>query len=325
MSVSAPQAAVRRSTGLPVLRRHGATLALAALWVALVLATAVKSPAFLSHQTVIAVAFNMAFIGVLVVGVSLVMLSGAEFDLSVGVTAVAAALIAAQLLTDGTPFALVLVAVLVFGALIGLVNAALIVRVRIHPIVATLGTMFLVSGTTRLFIEFVPIPRDSFLRRHVAGDLFGVPRVFWIMLVLLAAVAFVAGRTRLGRHLVAVGGNRQAALVRGLRPDRIQAGALVFCGLIAGLAGLVLASQGDIVQSTLTPGTEFRVISILLLGGMALTGGRGSFVGVAVALLLLNTLPTAIVTWGVSSSWQPVVEGVVLAVALAVNSVRSTP
>ena len=67
------------------------------------------------------------------------------------------------------------------------------------------------------------------------------------------------------------------------------------------------------------------MISILLLGGMALTGGRGSFVGVAAALLLLNTLPTAIVTWGVSSSWQPVVEGVVLAVALAVNSVRSTP
>ena len=121
------------------------------------------------------------------------------------------------------------------------------------------------------------------------------------------------------------GANRLAARGRGRRPDRIQAGALVFCGLIAGLAGLVLASQGDIVQSTLTPGTEFRVISILLLGGMALTGGRGSFVGVSVALLLLNTLPTAIVTWGVSSSWQPVVEGVVLAVALAVNSVRSTP
>ncbi|KOX07738.1 ABC transporter permease [Micromonospora profundi] len=323
MSVSAPEAAVERSTGLSVLRRHGSTIALAALWLALVLATAAKSSAFLSHQTVIAVAFNMAFVGILVVGVSVVMLSGAEFDLSVGVTAVAAALIAAQLLTDGMSFAVVLVAVLVFGTLIGVLNATLIVKVKIHPIVATLGTMFLVSGTTRLFIEFVPIPRSSFLRQQISGNVFGVPRVFWIMLVLLVITGFVVDRTRLGRHIVAIGGNQQAALVRGLRPGRIQAGALVFCGLIAGVAGLALASQGDIVQSTLTPGTEFRVISILLLGGMALTGGRGNFVGVFAALLLLSTLPTAIVTWGVSSSWQPVVEGLVLAVALAVNSVRS--
>lgn len=304
-------------------RGHGATaVVLLFTWLALIVATGLRAPGFLSGQTVVAVAFNMAFVGIMVTGVGIVMLSGAEFDLSVGVTGVTSALIVAQLLVEGWAFLPAMLVALLFGALVGAVNALLVLRLGIHPIVATMGMMFLISGVTRIFVDFVAIPRDSFLRQEAAGAWFGVPRVFWLMLVIFTIAGLVIRSTRPGRHLVAVGGNQEAARARGISPRLVQSTAFVLCGLSAGVAGLVLASQGDIVQSSLTAGTEFRVISILLLGGMALTGGRGRFSGAFLALLLLSTLPTAIVTWGVSSSWQPVIEGLVLAVALAVNALR---
>ncbi|MGW5154737.1 ABC transporter permease [Nonomuraea wenchangensis] len=304
-------------------RGHGATtLVLLLTWLALVVATGLRAPGFISGQTVVAVAFNMAFVGIMVTGVGIVMLSGAEFDLSVGVTAVTSALIVAQLLVEGWAFPPAMLVAVLFGVLVGAVNAVLVLGLGIHPIVATLGMMFLVSGVTRIFVDFVAIPRDSFLRQQAAGAFLGAPKVFWLMLVIFVIAGLVTTYTRPGRHLVAVGGNAQAASARGISPRRVRGGAFVLCGLGAGVAGLVLASQGDIVQSSLTAGTEFRVISILLLGGMALTGGRGRFSGAFASLLLLSTLPTAIVTWGVSSSWQPVVEGLVLAVALAVNALR---
>ncbi len=296
---------------------------LLALWFLLVLATGARTPDFLSHQTAIAIAFNMAYVGVLAVGMGFVTKAGGELDLSVVVTATASALLLASLLNRGWNFLPSLFAIFCFGVAVGAVNAVLVVRLRIHPIIATLGTYFIISGVTESLTTFVLVPPQSFLRKEISRIVLGMPVVFWFMLIILMAAECFFELTRPGRHFAASGGSDLVARVRGIGTQRIHGAAFIICGAMASIAGVILASGEDIVQPSSDISIQFTVIAAVLLGGISISGGRGRFLGLLAALLLLGTVPTAIVTWRVSSLWQPVIAGFILAVALIVDARRT--
>lgn len=298
--------------------------ALITVWGALIIATTTAHPDFLSHSTLLAIGFNMVVPGVVALGLSLVTVSGALLDLSVGVTVAASAIMVATVLRAGYPTGLAVAAGLTTGVLIGLVNVILVVGIGINPIVATLATAFAGGGLLTVTVTGVQetVPTASGLNSFGQQKLFGIPEVLVVVLLLIALVESLIVRTRPGRHLIAVGGNPVAARARGISLRRVRVFALLASAMFAALGGVFLASQTTILSSAPDAQLSYRVAAIVLLGGISLSGGRGRVTGLFASLLLLSTLPTAIVSFGVSSSWQAILEGAALFLAVCLDARR---
>lgn len=299
-----------------------AAAVLLALWLALVVVTGIDKPGFLGYSTYVTIAYGMAVTGVMAVGVATVMLSGGVIDLSVAANAAFAGELTAILLQHGVPSAPVALLVLAFGAGFGAVNGLLIVFARLSPIITTLGTSFVASGILNLVGGFEPVPAESALRAFGRERFLGTPEIFWAMILMLAATGFFLARTRPGRHAVAVGGSRLAAISRGISIPRVRLVTFVFCGICAAAGGILIAAQLDIVQTSIATDTQFRVPTAVILGGISLRGGQGNFLGLFASVLFISTLPTALTALDLSSAWEAVFQGGLLALAVGIDALR---
>ena len=295
---------------------------LASVWAALILVTAALKPGFLSAGTFQSIAFNMVIPGVVALGLALVTISGAQLDLSVGVTVAAAAVTTSTALRAGLGTGLAVLIGLATGLVVGAANVLLVVGVGINPIVATLATAFAGGGTLTVLGTGVQqtVPLDSGLQWFGRQSVFGLPVLLLIVLVLILAADFALDQTQFGRHLVAIGGSIKAAKARGLKLRRARVGALLACALLAGLGGVFSAAQTSILSTAPDPLLSYRVAAVVLLGGISLSGGRGRMLGLFASLLLLSTIPTVLVSLGASSSWQAVLGGGALFVAVSIDA-----
>lgn len=307
-----------------LLRPHLRTpIALAILWGLLLVVTITLKPAFFGRDAFLTITYGMAYLGTMAVGESIVLISGGLIDLSVGMVSAAAALLTARILQLGAPTSVAVLGALALGAAIGGINGGLIVFTRVNPIIATLGVTFIGNGLINIVFGDEFVPPNTALRHLGVGRVLGTPDVFWVMLALLVLTGVFLAKTRPGRHTIAVGGNKVAAAARGIGVARVRIVTFVFCGACAALAGVLLAAQVGIVQpSGFSPTSQFEVVTAVVLGGIALTGGSGNLLGLFASLLLLATMRPAFVTLGMSSAWESVVVGILLAVAVAVDAVQ---
>jgi ribose/xylose/arabinose/galactoside ABC-type transport system permease subunit len=287
-----------------------------------------RNSAFLSLENLGNIAEQSTFIGLLTVGMTFVVVSG-QFDLSVGSMFGLSAIVFAVALEAGWNVWPAAVAAVASGAGMGLTNGLLSVLLRVPVIIITIGTLSIYRGTSYWISGGFPISRfgqSSDLFKFGQRRLVPWPSALnWIPdLVLALGVLAVLGhlllsRTAFGQHVYALGSNRRAAQLAGVHVNRVQVGVLTLLGMLAGVAGVLGVAEAGSADPNGGVGYELDVIAAVIIGGAAITGGRGSVLASMLGILLIGEVRNGLVVSGVSLYGQIIVSGVLVVAAVAVD------
>jgi ribose transport system permease protein len=275
---------------------------------------------FFSLANFQAILRNLAVDGILAIGMMLLLIGGA-FDLSVGSMMSLAGVVVGWLLkVRGWPVPAAVAAGLAVGALGGFVNGVMVARVRVNALITTLATMGIFRGAAVLIGgPGIPNLPPEFARLGQAEWL-TVQSPVWLMLGLALVFHYLLAHTRLFRQYYYIGSNRKAALLSGIRVERLQVLAFMLMGLIAATAGIAFAARVSTGSSTAGDGMELKAITAVILGGASLTGGKGTVWGALLGVVFIALMNNVLIIAHVSSYWQGIVLGVVLLAAVALDS-----
>jgi ribose/xylose/arabinose/galactoside ABC-type transport system permease subunit len=291
---------------------------LALVLLAVFLGVGIRVPRFVSRGSIINLLFDASTVGIVAIGLTIVIIGGG-IDISIGSILVASAIMAGLIAQeDVSPWIAVGTGV-AGGAALGAVNAMLITKLKIPPIVVTLATLSIFRGvltelTKSKLIGGLPSSFTAIGKGRVGGG----PDPVWIMLGLFVVAALAMRFTGFGRVVYSIGSNEAAARLSGVAVSRYQALTYVISGSLAGLAGVVFVARNGTVLPTSGSGLELLVIAAVVVGGTNIFGGEGSIAGTAVAAVLLQTITSAMVVLGISSAWQGAVIGVTILVGVTI-------
>jgi erythritol transport system permease protein len=326
-----PAAAPRSRMGVgefALLLLRGRTLVVLVL---LIILFGAISPDYLSQSNLITMTKHVSVNAILAIGVTFVILTGG-IDLSVGSIAGFASMISGGLLFNGLSIgggkfffsaAVVILIGIVVGALVGALNGTIITRFGVAPFITTLGMLYVARGFAQLrsdggtFPDLSGTPARGNEGFHIIGvdSWLGIPVAVWIMVVVAALAIVVTTRTPFGRRVFAVGGNERAAELSGIRTKRVKIAVYVISGACAALAGLLLTSELGAAYPDTATTYELNAIAAAVLGGTALSGGRGTIIGTVMGAFVIGFLTDGLVL-GVSTFWQSVVKGAVIILAV---------
>ena len=315
-------------------RQHAwlhAMLASQAFWVTVALLlictvmTVLQPAAFASAENFYNITRNFAFIGIMALGMTAVIITGG-IDLSVGSIMGVVAIVAGLLLQDGQAWFVAMGAGLAAGFVAGAVNGVLIAYVGLPPFVVTLGmlsvgrSLAVVLSQNKMIYDFGPASDTVFAIG--GGQLLGIANPVWVLLLLTALFAAVLRLTRWGRHLYAIGGNEQAARLTGVNVARVKFSAYVVSALTAALASvLIIGWQGSAINA-LGTGYELRVIASTVIDGANLMGGEGGAYGAFIGAALIEVIRNALLMAGVDSNWQGTFVGSFIVLAVLLEKLR---
>jgi erythritol transport system permease protein len=318
---------------IALIMRLRAVLALLALTAAF----AALSPEFLTTANMTILVKHVAINAILAIGMTFVILSGG-IDLSVGSVAGLAGMIAGALISKGIvmssagvivyPHAsLAILAALLVGMAIGVMNGWLVSRLRVAPFITTLGALYVARGSALLLSGGATYPNltgDVVLGNTGftwigAGAILGLPVPIWLMAAIAMIAMFVATRTPFGRQVYAVGGNERAALLAGVRVRRVKVRVYVLSGFCAALVGVLIAAELGAAHPATGETFELNAIAAVVLGGTSLMGGRGSIAGTLIGAFVIGVLADGLVLLGVSEFWQMLIKGLVIVAAVVLD------
>ncbi|MGR9241893.1 ABC transporter permease (plasmid) [Rhizobium leguminosarum] len=297
------------------------------------------SPYYFTLNNFLIMASHVAIFGILAIGMLLVILNGG-IDLSVGSTLGLAGCIAGFLMQGVTltylgvilypPVWAVVVITCALGALVGAVNGVLIAYLKVPAFVASLGVLYVARGIALLMTN--GLTYNNLGGRPELGNtgfdwlgfnrLAGIPIGVIVLAVLATVCGIVLSRTAFGRWLYASGGNERAADLSGVPVKRVKIIVYVLSGVCAAIAGLVLSSQLTSAGPTAGTTYELTAIAAVVIGGAALTGGRGTVRGTMLGAFVIGFLSDGLVIIGVSAYWQTVFTGAVIVLAVLMNSIQ---
>lgn len=285
--------------------------------VLLVIVSAVISPAFRSPYNLSNVLVQAVALGLISLGQTLVILGGG-IDLSVGsIVSLVSCLTAGLMMGVEGRLLPVLIAMVLLGALIGLANGLIVTRLRVAPFIVTLGMMSVVQGAVFLYTKN-PVGKIPKAFRFLAeGQIGPFPFPVLLLLALIILSWFVLRRTTFGRYVYAAGGNEEVARLSGIRTPAIRLATYILAGVSAALTGLFLTSRLRVGQPLVGQGYELDSITAVLIGGTALSGGRGGVIGTTLGVLIMIVLSNILNLMNVSSYWQWIVKGLIIIGALA--------
>ena len=290
------------------------------IWVllAMCIAAAIISPAFLNPFNVINVLRQIALFGIVSIGMTFVILT-AGIDLSVGSIVAVTAVISAMLLDVGTPILLVLLAGLAVGLAMGSLNGFGVTLGGIPPFIMTLGMMVMGRGFAMTVSGGHPIhfreEAESFAWLG-QGHLLGLPVPVWIFAAVAAASFFVLRFTPFGRNVYAVGSNPEAARLSGIDVRRTVFGVYVISGFLSALTALIFVSRLTVGEPVAGTGLELEAIAITVIGGTSLFGGEGSVIGTIIGAAIIAVLANILNLFGVSPFTQQIVKGAIIVAAV---------
>lgn len=286
------------------------------------LAFGITNPIFLSSDNLAGILRQSAETGIGAAGQMLVILISG-IDLSVGsvlaLSGLAAAIVATQF---GLPALLALVAALAVGVATGAMNGIGVTKLRVAPIIVTLASMTFVRGLVYVWSGGFPIykglpPLFPFIGGGYIGRVVPVPVL--ILLLVFAAVWFLLNRTVIGTHLYAIGGNLEATRLAGVKVDRLRVGVYALCGGLSALAGVMVLGRINSAQPTAGLDFGLDTITVVVLGGVSVFGGKGSILKVFIAALLLSVITNGMVIVGLSANVQLMVKGLILMIAVSLD------
>ncbi|QEU07150.1 ABC transporter permease [Paracoccus yeei] len=305
-------------------------LAFASL-IVLVAGFSLASPNFFQMTNIMAILQAASVNGVLAVAVTLIIITGG-IDLSIGTLMTFCAVMAGVVLTwGGMPLPLGIVAAIATGACCGLISGTFVAKMKIPPFIATLGMMLMlkglsliVTGTKPIYFNdtpgFTQIAQGSVIGALVPA--FPVPNGVLILFLVAGAVAWILGRTVLGRYTFALGSNEEAVRLSGVDTDRWKVAIYALSGGIVGIGGLLIASRLNSAQPALGLGYELEAIAAVVIGGTSLAGGRGTILGTLIGALIMAVLTNGLRVLSVAPEWQTVVTGAIIIVAVYADQLR---
>jgi simple sugar transport system permease protein len=327
-STVAAGAPPRRTVGkLAVARLRDLALVPAIVLIAIV--GQIVNPVFLQPDNLINIGQTMSEIALLVLAQTIVLIAGkmdlsleSTFGLAPGVAAWMTVAVGAGHGTGLLSGAWAIPITLLVGALIGIANAALIVRFGLHGFIVTLGMLIVLRGLLTGISggqTFFNLPESMMYPGTAVW--FGVPASIWICVVLFAAGIVLLGYTGFGRSLYAIGGNVDAARAAGIRTDRVLWIALVGASLLAALGGLMLSGRLASVAASQGNGAIFTVFAAAVIGGVSLNGGKGTMFGAFTGILLLFMIQNVLTLAGVPAQWIGALNGAIIIIALVVSRI----
>ena len=309
------------------------------VWFILIVLLAVFSaaiPQFLQIGILLNILEQSTFVGIIAVGLSLTLLAG-QMDLSIeSVMALSAMVVALTFGTGGAGGGLALepawlalpvslLMALAVGALIGSLNALLVVRLEINAFIVTLasyiwarGMVVALSGGRSVY--GLPDAMRVMAIQRIAG----IPLLAWVLLAVYGVFIFILTQTPYGRHIVMIGGNPIATYRAGIRVSRAVAVAFILSGALAGLAGWLLSARTAGATANLGIGTLFQAFAAVVIGGVSLKGGYGRLSGVFAGVLLLSSIQTAINVMGMPPHYTMMIQGGMVLAAVLLDTMKNT-
>lgn len=289
--------------------------------IAVLLAATLINPNFFAFGNIRNIFAQNAAVGLVAIGATFVIIGGG-FDLSAGAMYALGAVVFAKLATMGVPIVPSMALALALGCCLGLANGLMINVLNVNAFVATLGSASMISGLAFIISGSAPI-----MARSVEGfDTLGRERLFeitysvYLLLAMFAVMSFVLHRTTWGRNVFAIGGNREAARLAGVRTTVVSVSTYMLSGFFAVLGGIVIASRTNVGQANLGGDVALNAIAIVIIGGTTLFGGEGAIWRTLIGLLILATLRNLFDTLSLSNAAQLFAQGAILVIAVAMDA-----
>ena len=289
------------------------------IFIIIVIGLTILKPSFITPSNLVNILKQASINGILAFGMMFVIISGG-FDMSVGSTVAFSGILAAMLGQGNNPLILALIAALLAGLGVGLINGVGVAVGELPPFIMTLGTMTAVRGLALLASNGKPVIGMSEPYKAIAAcSIAGIPMLAVFLIIVIIICSFVLAKTVYGRRVYACGGNLQAAKVAGINTTAIRISTFAIAGFLAGLCGFLMTSRVTIGQPTAAESYEMDAITACVVGGVSMTGGVGKPWGVVVGTLLITVIANGLDILGVSSHWQKIVKGLIIVLAVLID------
>lgn len=305
------------------LARHQRELAALTAYVLLLACVGFVAPSFFTASNWRDLAVTNAPVLIVAIGMTLVIIAG-QIDISVGSQFAVCSMLAGALAKTGLPASLLLLLVILFGAFFGSVNGVLVALLRMPAIVVTLAMMVVWRDALRwitegAWVQGLPSTFQWFGAEQGTGQML----IVLVAILVLVVFRWVLGNLGAGRSVYAVGSDAEAARLAGVNPPRVLLTVFILMGALTGVAALLNAIRFNSIPSNSGLGLELKAIAAVVVGGTAITGGRGTLIGTVIGTALLGTIGTALTFAGVNPFWEKAIQGAIILTALASDLVFS--
>lgn len=305
-----------KKTWIDYYKKYGIYIFLAVVFVFF----AILAPNFLSYKNVINILRQVSMFGIVVIGVTFVMIGGG-MDLSVGGQMAVVGMAAGYLMVNlqVNLFVASVLAVLL-GCAFGAINGIVAIKLNIAPIIVTLSMMLILQGVAYLITGGYPItgmPEQFVVIGQGYVGAIPIPVIIFVLFIAFGWI--VMNKTYLGRYIYALGGNKEAARLAGISVERLTVFVYMFAGFAASIAALIMVGRTNASQPGAGSSYPFDCMTAACLGGISIQGGEGKISGVVVGVIILGILDNGLVLMGVNSNFQSVVKGLILLIAVAID------
>ena len=289
------------------------------LGIFIVFAVFLRDSGFLSAVNIMNIFRQTAMISIMAVGFTFLLASG-EFDLSIGSTVALSALVGALALQK---FGIIVavIAALAVGAVIGVINGILVVKVRMPSFLATIATMGIIHGLARWIthLQAIPVTNDRFTYIFGAGNIGPISTLFIWTIAAVVIGHIVMAKTSFGRKVLASGGNKTAAEFSGINVTNVKWMLFIAMGMIASLAGLLYSGRLHAARYTYGEADLFTVVAAVVIGGNSIYGGKGTVIGALIGSIILGMINNGLILFGFSVDQQVIFRGVIILIAVALS------
>lgn len=298
-----------------VINRFGIVIAL----IVIVLFFSIYSENFFTPSNIMNLLRQISIKGIIGIGMAFVILCSGV-DLSVGSNTCLCGIIVAMMVQSGQNMLLAMLASLFVGLLFGMLNGFFIAKCGMTPFIVTLATSSVGTGLVYVITEGKPISKLSEQFTFIGkGELFSIPIPVIIMAVVYVLAFVLLSKTVIGRRIYAVGGNERASIVSGINSTQVKLFAHAFCGLLCGLAGIVLTARVTSASVNAAAGYESDAIASCVIGGISMKGGKGSLFGALIGILIIGVISNGMDIIGVGSYHQKIVMGGIILLAVQID------
>lgn len=282
----------------------------------------ILSPYFLTADNLLSIALQTSIIAILALGQTYVIISGG-IDLSVGSILALAGVVSGQLLVAGWPPTMAIIAGVLAGGVLGFVNGFVITKGNLPPFIVTLGMMGVARGISLVLTDGLPVSGLPEAFTKLGNDkIFYIPIPVIFLIVVGIIATFILSRTVFGRYVYSIGSNEEAAQLSGINVNFHKLMIYVFCGLLSGLAGVLMTARLVSAQPSAGMSYELDAIAAVVIGGASLMGGVGTIGGTIIGALIMGVLRNGLNLLNVSPFWQQIAIGVVIVLAVYFDQVR---
>jgi ribose transport system permease protein len=289
----------------------------------LMLVFTVLSPYFLTINNILTVAAQTAVIAIIAIGQIYVLITGG-IDLAIGSNMALAGMVAGMCMRANLPVPVAIFSGLFVGVVSGAVSGLLVAFGKLPPFIATLGTMTVVRGVAFTLTQAIPIVLTESKGFTIwgTGRTLGIPNQVLVMLALVVIFAFILAKTKLGRHIYAIGSNFEAARLSGVNTRKVQIAVYVFSGLLAAFAGLITAARVVTAQPGAGDGYELDAVASSGIGGASTMGGEGIIAGTFIGAFVIGVLRNGLNLVGVTPHIQRIIIGVVIVGSVFLDKIK---